>query len=194
MRIAGKHEQDPRIFGRLATADAHTLAGAFEAKAVAKVQHLARQGYPDDKEYILLSGRMVSLIGDAEGREVCVGFFVGPCVITPNLARTADGKSLVSLRAETDGQAASVEAAVLLDLMRGSSAIEDWANGVLRAELERKTSREWSLAALKAKERLEWFRRFYPDHETLFTHSQIASFLGMTPVTLSRLRNRSRSE
>ena len=193
MQIATSFARNQRIFGGLATADAHALAGAFEAKPVAKAQHLARQGDPDDKEYILLSGKMVSLIGDAEGREVCVGFLVGPCVITPNLARTAAGKSLVSLRAETDGQAASVEAAVLLDLMRGSSAIEDWANAVLRAELERKTSREWSLAALKAKERLEWFRSRYHDHEALFNHSQIASFLGMTPVTLSRLRNPSRS-
>jgi CRP-like cAMP-binding protein len=193
MQIAGGLERNRRIFGDLATADAHALAGAFNAKPVAKAQHLARQGDPDDKEYILLSGRMVSLIGDAEGREVCVGFFIGPCVITPNLARTAQGKSLVSLRAETDGQVASVEAAVLLDMMRGAPAIQDWANAVLRAELERKTSREWSLAALKAKERLEWFRSLYPDHEALFNHSQIASFLGMTPVTLSRLRNPSRS-
>lgn len=182
-------ERDPRIFGDLAAADAHALAGAFQPKAVAKSRHLTRQGDPDDKEYILLSGKMVSLIGDAEGREVCVGFFVGPCVITPNLARTAGAASLVSLRAETDGQAASLGAAVLLDLMRGSSAIEDWANAVLRAELERKTSREWSLAALKARERLEWFRSLYPDHEALFNHGLIASFLGMTPVTLSRLRN-----
>jgi CRP-like cAMP-binding protein len=192
MQTAGSLERTRRIFGGLPTADAHALAGALEARAVAKAQHLARQGDPDDKEYILLSGSMVSLIGDAEGREVCVGFFVGPCVITANLARTDGATSLVSLRAETDGQAASVKAAVLLDMMRGSSAIEDWANAVLRAELERKTSREWSLAALKAKERLEWFRSRYPDHEALFNHGQIASFLGVTPVTLSRLRNPSR--
>jgi CRP-like cAMP-binding protein len=189
MQIASDHGPDPRIFGRLASADAQILAEAFEAGFIAKAGHLARQGYPDDREYILLSGRMVSLIGDAEGREVCVGFFVGPCVITPNLARTAGATSLVSLRAETDGQAASADAAILLGLMRGSTAIEEWANAVLRAELERKTSREWSLAALEAKERLAWFRRFYPDHENLFNHGQIASFLGMTPLTLSRLRN-----
>jgi CRP-like cAMP-binding protein len=189
MQIASSFERDRRIFGDLTAADARALAGAFEAKVLPKTDFLARQGEPDAMEYILLSGKVVSLIGDADGREVCVGFFVGPCVITPNLARAADGKSLVSLRLESDGQAASVSAAALLELMRGSSAIEEWANAVLRAELERKTSREWSLAALKAKERLEWFRSHYPDHETLFTHSQISSFLGMTPVTLSRLRN-----
>ena len=81
MQIATSFARNRRIFGGLATADAHALAGAFEAKTVAKAQHLARQGDPDDKEYILLSGKMVSLIGDAEGREVCVGFYVGPCVM-----------------------------------------------------------------------------------------------------------------
>ncbi|MEL6549017.1 MAG: Crp/Fnr family transcriptional regulator [Pseudomonadota bacterium] len=189
MQSLGSFERDPRIFGQLATADADALAGALQARPIAKAQHLARQGDPDGKEYILLSGKMVSLIGDAEGREVCVVFYVGPCVITPNLARTAGATSLVSLKAETDGRAASVDAAVLLDLMRGSPAIEAWANAVLRAELARTTSRKWSLAALKAKERLEWFRSCCPDHEALFNHGQISSFLGMTPVTLSRLRN-----
>lgn len=189
MQIASSFERDRRIFGDLTAADARALAGAFETKVFPKTDFLTRQGEPDAMEYILLSGKVVSLIGDADGREVCVGFYVGQCVIAPNLARAADGKSLVNLRMESDGQVASVSTATLLKLMRGSSAIEEWANAVLRAELERKTSREWSLAALKAKERLEWFRSLYPDHETLFTHTQISSFLGMTPVTLSRLRN-----
>ncbi len=189
MAIASRFQRDRRIFGDLAAADARVLAEAFEVKVRPKADFLARQGEPDAMEYILFSGKVVSLIGDADGREMCVGFYVGPCVITPNLARAADSKSLVSLKLESDGQAASVSAAALLELMRGSSAIEAWANAVLRDELARKTAREWSLAALKAKERLEWFRKQYPDHETLFNHSQISSFLGMTPVTLSRLRN-----
>jgi len=192
MEIASRFQRDRRIFGDLAAADARALAEAFKANVRPKTDFLARQGEPDAMEYILLSGKVVSLIGDADGREVCVGFYVGPCVITPNLARAADGKSLVSLRLESDGQAASVSAVALLELMRGSLAIEAWANAVLRDELARKTAREWSLAALKAKERLEWFRSQYPDHETLFNHSQISSFLGMTPVTLSRLRNSGR--
>jgi len=189
MEIASRFQRDRRIFGDLAAADARALAEAFKANVRPKTDFLARQGEPDAMEYILLSGKVVSLIGDADGREVCVGFYVGPCVITPNLARAANGKSLVSLRLESDGQAASVSAVALLELMRVSSAIEAWANAVLRDELARKTAREWSLAALKAKERLEWFRGSYPDYEALFKHSQISSFLGMTPVTLSRLRH-----
>lgn len=178
-----------KLFEGLATADIVTLMRAFQTQPFHKNEHLARQGEPDAKEHVILSGKAVSLIGDAEGREICVALHVGPCVVTPNLARTADGDSLVSLRTETSGHAASFAAAELLELMRGSPGIESWANSVLRGELARKTNREWSLAALSAKERLDWFRRLYPRHETLFTHVLIASFLGMTPVTLSRLRN-----
>lgn len=100
MQITSSFERDRRIFGDLTAADARALAGAFETKVFPKTDFLTRQGEPDAMEYILLSGKVVSLIGDADGREVCVGFYVGPCVIAPNLARAADGKSLVNLRME----------------------------------------------------------------------------------------------
>ena len=63
---------------------------------------------------------------------------------------------------------------------------EEWRK--LREELSRKTEREWCLAALGGADRLEWFRERYPNYEGLFVHHQIASFLGMTPVSFSRLR------
>ncbi len=51
-------------------------------------------------------------------------------------------------------------------------------------------AKEWSLAALSAQEKLEWFRSDFPDGETTFPHIYIASYLGITPVTLSRTRAR----
>jgi len=83
-----------------------------------------------------------------------------------------------------------MRADALLDRMLRSSEIRDWANAILRDELSRKTDREWCLAALGGADRLAWFRDHYPDHEALFSHGLIASFLRMTPVTLSRLRTR----
>ena len=54
--------------------------------------------------------------------------------------------------------------------------------------LSRKVDREWCLAALKGAERLTWFRQAFPGYEDIFPHTLIASFLGITPVTMSRLR------
>ena len=140
---------------------------------------------------MVLHGRAISQITDHEGRAVCVGLYAGPCFVTPHIARTRESVSLVSLEVTQDAVIADMDANILLDMMLRSQGMRDWANGILRAELARKTDREWCLAALGGADRLDWFRNRYPNHEALFSHGLIASFLGMTPVTLSRLRRSS---
>lgn len=150
---------------------------------------LARQGDSESLEHVVLAGRVTSRIFDAEGRGVCVGLYSGPCVITPNVARTSNGISRVSLEAMDDVLVMQISSDKLTELMVSSEPIRDWGNGVLRAELARKADREWCLAALGGADRLKWFRENYEGYEEAFNHAAIASFLGITPVTLSRLRN-----
>ncbi|WP_068117129.1 Crp/Fnr family transcriptional regulator [Tropicimonas marinistellae] len=152
--------------------------------------HATQQGQPERNEYIVLDGSLASSICDRDGKEVCVGFFVGPCVVTPNIARTRDGLSLVSMTAITDASLVRIDSDRLTDLMISSEPVRNWANGILRNALSDKADREWCLAALGGAERLSWFRETFPGYEDIFTHSLIASFLGVTPVTLSRLRAR----
>lgn len=156
---------------------------------LSKGAHLSRQEQPETDEYILLEGCLASSICDQDGKEVCVGFYMGPCVVTPNIARTRDGMSLVSTAATTDATLAGLDRELLLDLMLASEPIRNWANAVLRDALSKKAEREWCLAALGGAERLNWFRTSFPGYEDIFTHSLIASFLGVTPVTMSRLRS-----
>ena len=77
-----------------------------------------------------------------------------------------------------------------MKLMVAFENIREWGNSLIREELTLKVEREWCLAALSAPKRLEWFRKTHPGYEELFAHFHIASYLGMTPVTLSRARNR----
>jgi len=144
-------------------------------------------------EHIILDGRAISQISDAEGRAVCVGFHAGPCVVTPNVARTRNGTSLVSIDVITDVLVAQMDSRALTELMLTSEPIREWANGILQQELASKADREWCLAALGGADRLAWFRKDFPRHENLFGHYLIASFLGVTPVTLSRLRGAERN-
>ncbi|GAA6207145.1 hypothetical protein NBRC116601_04380 [Cognatishimia sp. WU-CL00825] len=169
--------------------EATGFAAQWSSKFVKKATSFAHQDQPDSNEYILLQGRVVSVIVGAEGQAVCVGMYCGPCTITPNLARSRQSNSRVSLLATIDSLICHLSAARLVDLMLTSSSIRDWANAVLQKELAFKADREWCLAALKGADRLAWFRANFPEHENNFSHSHIASFLGMTPVTLSRLRN-----
>lgn len=170
-------------------ARAQRLASEWTPGLVAKGARLAQQGQPENREFIILDGCAASRIYDPDGNAACVGLYVGPCVVTPNIARTRDGMSLVSIEASTDTLVTQMESDVLTDLMIGSEPVRNWANGVLRAELARKSDREWCLAALGGADRLAWFRMRYPGYEQIFVHALIASFLAMTPVTLSRLRS-----
>lgn len=164
------------------------FADAWAKKVMNRGHRLISQGDGDLMEYVLLGGRAASLIADADGREVCVGLHVGPCVIPPNLARTRDGCSLISLDILEDCAVACMPAAALSEMMLASVPVRAWANWVLRAELSAKVDREWCLAALGGSARLAWFRAHYPQYEDMFQHRLIATFLGLTAVTFSRLR------
>lgn len=168
------------------------FASAWSVSHVEKGRRLALQGEPDPMEHIILDGRAASLISDPEGRAVFVGFHAGPCAVTPNLARTRNGTSLVSIDAITDVLVAQMDSRALIELMLVSDPIREWANDIMQQEQIRKADREWCLAALRGADRLTWFRKTFPHHEDLFGHFMIASYLGVSPVTLSRLRGAER--
>ena len=167
---------------------AREFAAAWSVEYVEKGCRIATQGEPNPKEYIILDGLATSQISDPEGRDVCVSFHVGPCVVAPNIARTRNGTSLVSIDVIADALIAGMDSRALTELMLTSDPIREWANRILQQELASKADREWCLAALGGAARLAWFREDFPRHEGLFGHYLIASFLGVTPVTLSRLR------
>jgi len=145
-------------------------------------------GEPDPDEYFVLSGIVKSFVGDAEGREVTLAFHVGPCALTPSIARVAEGRSRVSCVAMTPARVAGFPSATLMECMLRNPTIQRWGDTVLRTELVRRADREWALAALSAADRLRQFRRDHPGLEELIAHHHIASYLGITPVTLSRVR------
>lgn len=62
------------------------------------------------------------------------------------------------------------------------------------AQLEQALQRHWNIKMLlyrcDALERYRWFQEQYPGLEKQVNGKHVASFLGMTPVTLSRLRRK----
>lgn len=160
----------------------------WKRQRLTKGAHLTRQEQSETDEFMLLEGCLASSICDQDGKEICVGFYASPCVVTPNIARTRNGLSLVSIVAMTDSALARIDSEVLSNWVISAEPIRNWANGILREALCRKVDREWCLAALGGAERLTWFRQAYPGYEDIFPHRLIASYLGVTPVTMSRLR------
>lgn len=168
---------------------ADSFVSRWRGRRLDKGALLIQQDEKEPSEIILLDGCLASSIFDQEGNEVCVGLYVGPCVVTPNIARARNGVSRVAMVAVEDVSIAQIDRELLTDLMVADETIRTWANGILQEALSQIADREWCLAALKGAERLQWFRETFPGYESIFPHTLIASFLGITPVTLSRLRH-----
>lgn len=155
---------------------------------------LLRVGERAENECVLLTGILRSSVGDAHGREVTLAFHQGPTALTPAIARVdAAGLSRINCEALSSAWVAEFPAALLVECMLRDPSVQRWGDAVLRAELLRRADREWSLAALPAVQRLALFRQQYPGLEASIAQHLVASYLGITPVSLSRLRAKERA-
>ncbi len=165
------------------------LLKQMKLRLVEPKELLFEMGDQGSTEYFVTQGILRTYVLSPEGEEVTMGFFVAPCALTPSIARDLDNVSQISCDALTPTTIASLDGQLLIQSMMQNQLMQLWGDTVMRSELTRKMRRELSLATHTAKQRLEEFRTVYPELEDQITHSMIASYLGMTPVTLSRLRN-----
>ena len=153
---------------------------------------LFQAGQENQFEYFLLNGLLRSFILDEQGNETTVAFHSAPCVITPCLARSENSISLISCEAIQTSRIVRFSQSELLDLMLKDVHARRWGNRVMQTELVRRARREWSLAAESGAQRLERFGKEHPDIASSVSAKIIATYLGITPVTLSRLRRTGR--
>ncbi len=150
---------------------------------------LLTMGRQNNAEYFLLDGILRFYILSPDGHDVTLNFFVGPCALSPSIARSVDGASQVSCEALVQSKVVQLHNDDLIVSMMAQPEIQRWGDAVMRTELVRRMQREITLASKAAKQRLEQFRQEFAGLEDLVPHYMIASYLGITPVTLSRLRN-----
>jgi CRP-like cAMP-binding protein len=143
----------------------------------------------NEKEYFILSGVCKSYLINPEGDEITISLFTENSVLSPFQIRTSKGISNLNFKALTDLELASIDAKEFEWMMINNLEIRNFGNTVLRNELSQKVEKEIGLASLTAKERLLKFREQFPMLENLIPHTDIASYLGITNISLSRLRS-----
>ena len=177
--------------------------GADEFKPVLRTLRFSRhpvnqliieRGEANPGEMFILEGIVRTFVSDTDGREVTLNFHVGPCTYTPSIGRELRSISRVDCASLTPVRVARFPSDELIKCMVENMGVQRWGDTVLRDELIRRADREWTLAALPGIERLQQFRQSYPGLEDQIPHHYIASYLGMTAVTLSRLRSQPGAE
>ncbi len=142
----------------------------------------------NNDEYFVLEGVCRSFLLNPEGEEITLSFFTANSILSPFTTRTRNGYSSLNFQAGTAVKLALIDASKFEQLMVDNLEIRNFGNTVLRNELQQKVEKEIGLAALTAKERLIKFRKQFPLLENLIPHTEIATYLGITNISLSRLR------
>jgi len=147
------------------------------------------EGKKNNYEYILISGVVHRYNISDKGDMVTSGFYMSESVITPHFARTNNGKSIFSLQCLTDVVLAEILVEDLDNLRYTNKEYNSFGQRIIESELTQTFSNEVVFRSFNAKERLLVLRKQFPNLENLIPHTIIASYLGITNISLSRLRN-----
>ena len=140
-------------------------------------------------EYFQLEGISHRYNTDEDQQLLTTGFYLNQTVLTPHFARTINSQSIFSLQALTACLYVKVPVGTFDDLRESYPSVRAFGQRVVEKEFVKSLNHEVLFRSYTAKDRLLYFRDNYPLLENLVPHTTIASFLGITPVSFSRLRN-----
>ena len=137
----------------------------------------------------IIKGIVRPFVIDIEGEPVTTNFHTTGTALTPTLLRSLNRISYINLEVVSDK--ADILCFEISGMEKEMQNVQDLAtfghNLVMQDSLVR-AERELMLAKCKGIEKLKWFRERFKGLENKVSHQQIASYLGITATSLSRLR------
>ena len=161
-----------------------------EMRAVPKETFLLHAGAMQTEVYFLVDGIARGFFLDINGHELTdyiIFQYAEPVMPVANL----DSPSTENIETLTPCTLACLPLTGVRQMLKHSREVAAVYNRLLSKALER----HWMLKSIRyqytAAQRYEWFLKAYPGVIDQIGHKYVASFLNMTPVTLSRIRKSS---
>lgn len=158
-------------------------------REVRKGEYLVKDGDQLTGLYFLLNGLLRGYFVDCQGNEVtdCFGFRYGDPA-TP--AADYNAPLPINIVAVENSQVLVLPVQAIHELMQEYVEVVHIYNRLLIASLTEHWEVKTALYQYSAAKRYQWFLQKYEGLIDRVPHIHIASFLGISPVTLSRLRSR----
>lgn len=136
---------------------------------------------------ILLHGVARGFLLDANGHEIsdCFSSHCGDVLVGCN---DIQAPSAINIEAVTECDVLQLPTALVQEWQDRYPEIVSIYNQILKQGLVRHWEAKICMCSYPAIQRYQWFLENYPGLEHVVNSKDIASFLGITPVTLSRLR------
>lgn len=167
---------------------ARIIAASSSEQLVGKNEILLQSGERQQDIWVLIDGIIRTALTDISGRDItdCLiartGMVIAPCadLKAPSTVQVEalQPSTILTIPIETIESMLTQDLAFALDYIRILTSAWQMHWDIKRA-VSQKTARE----------RYVWFLKAYPGVIDLIPHRYIASYLGMTPITLSRVRN-----
>jgi CRP-like cAMP-binding protein len=165
----------------------HNIAKIIEVDAGFK---LAKAGDTPTKIYLLFSGIMRAYLSTEEGKEYNKKFFMPLSFVAPLTALINKDKSLLNYETLTACKLYELNFNDFMQLVENDLSISKLYIKALETVFMEYEKRQLEFISMDATQRYLALKSEIPDIEKLIPQYQIASYLSITPVQLSRIRKK----
>lgn len=176
-------------FGPIADDVAQVVFAQGRVEPYAKDEIVFHEKRLCEFEYFQLEGLSHRYIYDSESNKLTTGIYEGSLVITPHFARTKESENIFSLQTLSESTFFAIPVKKFDALRSEYAEVEFFSESAVASEFKRLMTLEILFRVGTAKERLIHFRKNYSQLENKIPHMVIATFLGITSVSLSRIRS-----
>lgn len=160
----------------------------FEEKAYKKGDYFAKEGRYEIHFGILTKGVFRAFFRTDEGLEYNKTFFVPLSFVGAYSSLITGQKNLINIQCLTDCHLLVADYPNIVKLYKTTPEIETFSRRLSELYFVQKERREIELVLLTADKRYELFKKEFPNLHQLIPQYHIASYLGITPTQLSRIR------
>ncbi len=166
----------------------HDLSDLFEPCNLKRNEFLFREGDRPHNGSMLLKGVLRVFYTRADGVEYNKNFFVPGMSPTPITALTTGAPSAISFQALTDAELVMFNFKKLMTLTEKHAQLNIMYRKILEQLWAHKERQEIQMVTNDALTNYNIFREQFPGLEQEIPQYHIASYLGITPIQLSRIR------
>lgn len=147
-----------------------------------------RAGDKTNEEIFIENGVIRGFIVDEAGNEKSTSFFEEGEFMSTLSFRNKSGVSVYNYQALCHTKLLVFDSNQLKELLSKTKQLTEIGKAIKERELNRLINRDDCLMQVKAIDKYRKFIKFYPNLERQVSQHYIASYLGITPVSLSRLK------
>ena len=158
-----------------------------ETRVLRKGEYLIRQGDVPAHVYFLMQGIVRGVLSDVNGKEItdCLVFKCGaPVMPSSDITQAAP----IDIQTLSECEVVRIAVSEINRLLRTYPALEELYRQLIVESARTHWELKIAIYQYNAMERYQWFQQVYPGLSEKISNKYIASFLNMTPVTLSRLK------